>query len=274
MRGALLLAVLSTGLLQAAPLRLSWAENILTIHDPRVPGGELKVWYLEDYCRPGAHTAAWHDTTIGHTTTLVKASEHRLELRCELRDGVIVTHHISSTADSVDFKLSAHNPTAKESNAHWAQPCIRVGVFTGTGKDATDDRYAYIDKSFIFLDHKLTMLPDCPDWATKAKYTPGQVWAGPGVPGADVNPRPLNPNRPSNGLIGCFSADGKMLMATAWEPWHELFQGVIRCLHSDFRIGGLAPNERKQIRGKIYILPNDVSALLKRYKQDFSAAGE
>ena len=28
-------------------------------------------------------------------------------------------------------------------------------------------------------------------------------------------------------------------MATAWEPYQELFQGVIVCLHSDFRIGGL-----------------------------------
>ena len=28
-------------------------------------------------------------------------------------------------------------------------------------------------------------------------------------------------------------------LATAWEPYQELFQGVIVCMHSDFRIGGL-----------------------------------
>jgi hypothetical protein len=84
-----------------------------------------------------------------------------------------------------------------------------------------------------------------------------------------VNPRPLNPHVPSNGLIGCFSADDKWLFATAFEPYQELFQGVIVCLHSDFRIGGLKPGETKQIRGKIYVVPNDVPALLKRYERDF-----
>jgi hypothetical protein len=268
----LLVAVLATTL-HASPLRLSWANNILTIHDARIAGGELKVWYLEDYCRPGAHTAEWHDTTIGHSTTLLSISDdaQRLELRCELRDGVIVHHTITAGTDAVDFRLTVHNPTDAISQAHWAQPCIRVGTFTGMGPEHSDDKYAYIRKSFIFLDDTFTQLP-CKDWATEAKYVPGQVWAGPGVPDADVNPRPLNPNRPSNGLIGCFSADGKMIMATAWDPWHELFQGIIRCLHSDFRIGGLAPGERKKIHGKIYLLPADIPALRARYKQDFSPA--
>jgi hypothetical protein len=36
-----------------------------------------------------------------------------------------------------------------------------------------------------------------------------------------------------------------------------------------FRIGGLAPGETKQIHGKIYIVPNDVAALLARYEKDF-----
>jgi hypothetical protein len=269
MRG-LLLIVATVGTVHAAPLKLSWADNILIIHDPRIPGGQLKVWYLEDYCRPGAHEADWHDTTIGHTTTLTKASAdgRHLHLRCELRDGVIVEHVITAGEDAVDFRLTVYNPTQESSQAHWAQPCIRVGDFTGTGPKTTEDKYAYIRKSFVFLDGQITRLP-CADWATEAKYTPGQVWAGPGVPDADVNPRPLNPKRPSNGLIGCFSADDSMIMATAWEPWHELFQGVIRCLHSDFRIGGLAAGERKQIHGKIYLLPADVPALLARYARDF-----
>ncbi len=44
---------------------------------------------------------------------------------------------------------------------------------------------------------------------------------------------------------------------------------MIRCLHSDFRLGGLQPGETKKIRGKIYLVPNDVEALLKRYERDF-----
>jgi len=48
-----------------------------------------------------------------------------------------------------------------------------------------------------------------------------------------------------------------------------LFQGVARCLHSDFSLGGLAPGERKDVRGKIYLVPADVPALLKRYERGF-----
>ena len=125
-----------------------------------------------------------------------------------------------------------------------------------------------MSRCFIFLDGRLARLPTR-DWATKAYYVPGQVWVAPGVDRDDVNPRPLNPHTPSNGLIGCFSADDKMIMATAWEPYQELFQGVITCLHSDFRLGNIQPGETKKIRGKIYFVPNDVSALLERYAKDF-----
>jgi len=60
-----------------------------------------------------------------------------------------------------------------------------------------------------------------------------------------------------------------MIFATAFEPYQELFQGVIRCLHSDFRLGGLGPRETLQIKGKIYLVKNDEAALLKRYRNDF-----
>ena len=63
--------------------------------------------------------------------------------------------------------------------------------------------------------------------------------------------------------------DEKMIFATAREPYQELFQGVNNCLHSDFRIGGLKPDETKTIRGKIYYVPNDVPALLARFAKDF-----
>ena len=56
---------------------------------------------------------------------------------------------------------------------------------------------------------------------------------------------------------------------SAFEPYQELFQGVIVCLHSDFRLGGLKSGETKEIRGKIYLVPNDVEKLVKRYEKDF-----
>ena len=256
---------------QPVKLTLQWDKNYLTISGDHLPGQEMKIHYLEAYCRDNSQTTDWgRHTVVGHKTRLVSRSGDgsQIRLHCDVNDGVTVKHIITATHDEVDFRLIAHNPTAKRSEAHWAQPCIRVGKFTGTGVEATTDKYAYIKKSFIYLDGKRAMMPT-QDWATEARYIPGQVWAGPGVPRADVNPRPLHPEVPSNGLIGCFSSDNSMIFATAFEPYQELFQGVIRCLHSDFQLGGLEPGETLNIRGKIYLVKNNETELLKRYYNDF-----
>jgi hypothetical protein len=247
-----------------APMKLDWKDSILTISGPDLPGGEMKVLYIEAYCRPGSTHRKWEQTTIGHQTRLVSRADDgsALTLECTLKDGVKVRHEIRGRADEVDFHLTATNPTDKPSAALWAQPCIRVDKFTGR------DQKTYLEKCFIFLDGKLSRMPTR-GWATDALYTPGQVWYPRNVNGEDVNPRPVNSAVPDNGLIGCFSADEKKLFAVAFEPYQELFQGVICCLHSDFRIGGLAPGETKQIRGKIYVLDADVPRLLGRYRADF-----
>ena len=100
-------------------------------------------------------------------------------------------------------------------------------------------------------------------------YIPGQVYCPKGVDRNDVNPRPLSDLVPSHALCGCFSGDEKMVMATAFEPYQEIFQGVIACMHNDFRIGGLKPKETKQIRGKVYLVPSDMPLLVKRFEKDF-----
>jgi hypothetical protein len=247
-----------------APLSISWANDYLTITGPRLPGAPLKIHYLEAYCRPGSTDRDWRQTVIPHKTELLARSADgcSLKLQSRLADGVLINHDIASGPDHITFQLIASNPTSKPSQAHWAQPCIRVDAFTCCGQED------YVSKCFIFLGGKLTMLPTQP-WAEKARYTPGQVYCPRDVDRHDVNPRPLSPLVPSNGLIGCFSRDNRWLLATAWEPYQELFQGVAVCIHSDFRIGGLAPGESKRIRGKIYLLPTDVRLLLERYEQDF-----
>ncbi len=253
------------------PLTLSWKNNLLHLHGEKIPGGVLEIWYLEAYCRDNSHTTDWgKHTVVGHRSELLSLSDDKTELalRCHVDDGLVVDHRIKAGADEVDFHISAHNPTQQRSVAHWAQPCLRVGQFTGCSKDQTDDAYAYIKKSFVFLDGKLARMPTR-EWATQARYTPGQVWAAPGVKPSDVNPRPLNPHTPSHGLIGCFNEDESMVLALAFEPYQELFQGVIRCLHSDFRLGGVGPGETKKIRGKLYLVRNDIPALLRRYQRDF-----
>lgn len=268
----LLLLSLGRTIADDGTLTLGREGNWLIIRGSHIPGGEIRINYLEAYCRAGSTDADWvKHTVIKHTNQLISLSEdHKLvRLRDTLADGVIVEHTIRAKKDEVDFHLVARNPTAKRSEAHWSQPCVRLGVFTGFEADySKGDLEDYLPKCFVFLDGKLTRMPT-PSWAKEARYTPGQVWCPKGVPRTDVNPRPLSPLVPSNGLIGCFSGDEKQIFATAWEPYQELFQGVARCLHSDFRLGGLEPGETKQIRGKVYVVPNDVPALLRRYAEDF-----
>lgn len=251
-------------------LSIAWEKNFLTIRG-EFPGDELKILYLEAYCRPRSTDRDWKETVIPHTAELALASDEQrvIKLRDKLADGVVVEHTLTAGKDEVDFRLVAHNPTDKPSLAHWAQPCIRVDKFTGTtSADARALVPEYARKSFLFIDGKLTRLPTEP-WADKARYVPGQVYCPKGVDRNDVNPRPLSSLVPSSGLCGCFSADEKQIMAVAWEPYQEIFQGVIACIHSDFRVGGLAAGETKKIRGKLYIVPADVDRLVKRYEQDF-----
>ena len=105
----------------------------------------------------------------------------------------------------------------------------------------------------------------------EAIYRGGQVYVPAGINLDDVNPRPISPDQPINGLIGCVSADNQWLLTTAFDRTQELFQGVIVCIHNDPRVGGLKPGEVKELHGKLYFLKNDSKALLKRYERDFKA---
>lgn len=263
--GTLAVVMLACGAARAEePLRIRWSNHHLTIAAPWLPGGEIDVHYLEAFCRAGSTERDWGETVIWHKTQLLATTNNdsELVLRSELEDGLRVTHVIRAGLDEVDFRLTAYNPTSQPSIAHWAQPCIQVAAFTGA------DQEHYVPKCFIFLDGELARLPTTP-WATHALYAPGQVYCPRHVPRDDVNPRPLSELVPSNGLVGCFSADEKWIMACAWEPYQELFQGVRTCIHADFRLGGVPAGAAQQIRGKIYVVPADVPALVARYERDF-----
>jgi hypothetical protein len=80
-------------------------------------------------------------------------------------DGVIVDHVITAREDEVDFRVTARNPTEKPSQAHWAQPCVRLGGFTGFGEARVRNAEDYLPKCFIFLKGELTRMPT-PNWAT------------------------------------------------------------------------------------------------------------
>ena len=253
------------------PLNITWRENHLTITGEHLPGKTMKVFYIEAYCRPGSTDRDWGKSVIGHTTEMISTNDDhtQIKLRDKLNDGVTVDHTITATHDEIDFHLVAHNPTDQPSLAQWAQPCIQVPEFTGCSRDDAGELVPeYSRKCFLFIDGEIRRMPTQP-WAENARYTPGQVYCPLHVDRNDVNPRPLSTLVPSIGLTGCYSADEKMVMACCWEPYQEIFLGVITCIHNDFRLGGLEPGEKKIIRGKMYFVPADIPALLKRFSKDF-----
>ena len=247
-----------------AGLSVTWTNNMLSVSGPGIPGGEIDIWYLEAFCRSGSTRRDWRQTTIPHRTELVSADKKgkRLKLRTVVEPNVQVAHDIRAGKDEVDFRLTLKNRGDEFVDAQWFQPCMRVDRFTGGNQSN------YINESFIFTDRGLTRL-DKTRRTEEAIYHGGQVYVPKGISLDDVNPRPISPDQPVNGLIGCVSADDRYLLAMAWDQTQELFQGVIVCLHNDPRVGGLKAGETKNLHGKIYFLKNDPEALLKRYKRDF-----
>jgi hypothetical protein len=253
--------------LPARALEISWTNNLLTVTGANLPGGKLNVWYLEAFCRSGAHDREWGKTTLPHKTVLLTNDSNRaLHFRTLVQTNVEVNHVVTAGADEIDFRFTLANRGAQDIDLQWFQPaCIRVEKFTGCVQSN------YTAKSFIFTERGLTTLEQTRR-TEDALYRGGQVYVMPGVELRDANPRPLSLDRPTKGLIGCFSADGRQLLATASDATHELFEGVYVCLHSDPRIGGLKAGETKTVRAKLYVLPNDVAALLRRYEKDFPPA--
>jgi hypothetical protein len=251
-------------------LKISWTNNVLTISDARLPGGKLEVWYLEAFCRSGAWARDWRQTTLAHTTTLTwadPAGQH-LKFRTAVEPNIQVLHEIDVADDGLELRFELVNQGKEPVDLQWFEPaCIRVENFTDCQQSN------YIARSFIFTSRGLIAL-DQVRRTTNAPNPAGQVYLPRGVAPADANPRPICSDHPVNGLIGCFSADNRWLLATASDRTHELFEGVYVCLHSDPEVGGLAPGETKRVLSKIYLLPNDPPALLRHYRHDFPKSEE
>jgi hypothetical protein len=244
---------------------LSWTNTLLTMRDARLPGGKLEVWSLEAFCRPGGHDRNWDLTKVPHETKLIFAAPDGSELRFRttVEPQVEILHEVRASEDGLDFTFLLTNHGERHWDIQWFQPaCIRVSDFTGR------DQQGYGARSFVFTTNGLTPLNQI-DRSTNALYPDGQVYLPPHIRSEDANPRPRARSRVTSGLIGCFSADDRWLLATASDRTFELFEGVYVCLHSDPLIAGLNPGETKRRRQKLYLLPNDPAALVRRYRADF-----
>lgn len=249
----------------AAPT-LAWTNNLLTWTEPRLPGGRLDIFYLEAFCLPGGHERRWDQTRVPHSTRLVGASRKGDVLRFETQVGaaVVVTHQVRALKDGLEMNFTLSNKGAEPWRIQWFQPaCVRVDRFTGAGQSN------YVERSFVFTERGRTWLSETRR-TEAALYRGGQVFLPPWIEAKDANPRPISADRVTNGIIGCVSGDQRWLLALASDRTFELFEGVYVCLHSDPWIGGLQPGEVRQIRQRLYLLPNDPNKLLQRYRRDFA----
>src|SRR5438093_11747834 len=83
-------------------LTLAREGNWLIIRGPQIPGSEIRINYLEAYCRANSTDADWvQHTVIKHRSELVSLSSDQkiLKLRDTLADGVVVDHTITAGAD-------------------------------------------------------------------------------------------------------------------------------------------------------------------------------
>jgi hypothetical protein len=245
-------------------LHIQWKNDLLTISGDDLPGKKMDIVYLEAFCKTGSTNRVWDETKIPHKTELISAEDNNkhIKLRTIVQPDIEVIHDIRAGDDDVEFNLVLHNRGDKAIDVDWFQPCILVDQFTNRKQED------YLSRCFIFTESGLTTL-DKTRRTEEGFYKGGQTYIPAGINLKDVNPRPISLDKPANGLIGCFSGDNKYIMATAWDNYQELFQGIFVCIHSDPRIGGLKAGEVKKLRGKLYILKNDPEKLLQRYQQDF-----
>jgi hypothetical protein len=244
-------------------LNLTWTNNVLTVSSPNLPGQKLEIFYLEAFCRKGSTQREWRKTVLPHKTKLISAEPNHLRFRTSIEPNALMLHEVRAGSDFIHFQFALTNESDQPLDLEWFQPaCIRVNRFTGA------DQSNYTARSFIFTERGLTTL-DKTRRREEALYRGGQVYVPKGINLADVNPRPISFDQPVTGLIGCFSADGTQLFATASSSTHELFEGVYVCLHSDPHVGGLGPHEEKKIDARIYLMKNDPKELLRRYQHDF-----
>ena len=208
---------LALNLPESRGITLSWEKNMLSIRDPGLLSGQVQVWYLEAFCRSGSTSQDWGKTVIPHRTHKTEQSQDGklLRLRSEVEGGVEVLHEIRAGDDDVSFLVTASNHGPEYVDVVWAQPCMRVGDFTGRKQED------YIEKCFIIAGDGLKTL-DKTRRAEEALYRGGQVYVPAGIDRKDVNPRPLSPDVPSPNLIGCFSASGDRILAMAFEPCQEV----------------------------------------------------
>jgi len=120
------------------------------------PGGEIRRFnYLEAYCRAGSTDADWvqpPSSSIPPNSSRLSARGEVMKLHDALADGVTVEHTITAGPRS-GLRLPHAIPPRRAASS-LAQPCVRLGAFTGFDPLVTKSKTSMttLGKCFIFLE--------------------------------------------------------------------------------------------------------------------------
>src|SRR5262245_10790132 len=105
-------------------MSIAWDKDYLVVSADGLPGGDVRIHYLEAYLRSGTTNRHWLKSMIPHRTNSVSASPKRIELQCKVEPTVIVDHLIEAGKDDVTFTITAKNTGDHFVDIQWAQPCM------------------------------------------------------------------------------------------------------------------------------------------------------
>src|SRR3954467_4617069 len=88
----------------AHALTLAWTNNFLTISGANIPGGTIRVLYIEAFCRSGSTDRDWNETVIPHKTTILSSSADQKHLEfLTTAENIEAKHSVQADEDEVEF---------------------------------------------------------------------------------------------------------------------------------------------------------------------------
>jgi hypothetical protein len=222
-------------------------------------------WNMFDAVEPGVHTHGSFDNKVG--------------IEENQREAVIQSPAMRLTVDAVPDGADLSLTITNRSTRNWPDvagiiPCFNPGRKTGTPDswpDPANPNFAdrerlrtyflgprgltLLDSRAIHFSQAIRRMID--QQANRGPFPFSSKW-----PTSDVNAKA--------GLLIRESRDGKWVTAIAWEDFLSV-QGnnPWDCMHLCVRVGPLAPQKRKTIRGKIYLMRGSKEDCLGRFSKDF-----
>ena len=251
-------ALPSSNAQQTSGLRLFEWERGVGFESPADPAMKVYLWFYEwnmfEARKAGQHTGGTYHLPRNFEADGRRAGLGPRDLRLE----------VVARDTSADLSLSVTNQTDHD----WPElagviPCFNPGpaeirnrqlAHTNTYFVGPNGLERQIKREIHFFDK---LRPSIDRVSPNGQFVFSHKW-----PTSDTNAK--------EGLIIRESTDGKWVVGIAWErflsaqghnPWE--------CMHLCARVGPLKPNEKRTIRGKVYLFQGTKEDCLRRYRADF-----